>query len=424
LKQTRLAGVLYLENNLSPHVFNPARIAVLQLLASQAAISLENTRLYRDLEEREAKIRRLVDANIVGIFIWNLAGEIIEANEAFLQMIGYSREDLLSGGLRWTDLTPRNWRDRDERAIAELQATGILQPIEKEYSRKGGDRVPVLIGAAFFEGSENEGVAFVLDLSERKRSEEELRRRETDLRKAQAELAYVTRVTTMGELAASIAHEVSQPIAAVITNGGSCLRWLAQMEEDSENLDEARKALQRIIRDGKRAGDVIARLRTLFKKAETPKEPLDLNEAIREVVDMTRSEMDKRGVRLRLDLAIELPPIVGDRVQLQQVMVNLILNAMEAMSIPEVQSRDLVIGTGVRAEAEILVTVRDSGPGLQPERMEQVFAPFHTTKPGGLGMGLSISRSIVENHAGRLWVNPNHGPGATFQFTIPVQQIA
>ncbi|HEX4166723.1 MAG TPA: AAA family ATPase, partial [Bryobacteraceae bacterium] len=412
LKQTRLAGVLYLENNLSPHVFNPARIAVLQLLASQAAISLENTRLYRDLEEREAKIRRLVDANIVGIFIWNLAGEIIEANEAFLQMIGYSREDLLSGGLRWTDLTPGKWRDRDERAIAELQATGILQPIEKEYSRKGGDRVPVLIGAAFFEGSENEGVAFVLDLSERKRSEEELRRRETDLRKAQAELAYVTRVTTMGELAASIAHEVSQPIAGVITNGDSCLRWLAQMEQDSENLDEARKALQRIIRDGKRAGDVIARLRTLFKKAETPKEPLDLNEAIREVVDMTRSEMDKRGVRLRLDLAIELPPIVGDRVQLQQVMVNLILNAMEAMSIPEVQSRELVIGTGVRAEAEILVTVRDSGPGLQPERMEQVFAPFHTTKPGGLGMGLSISRSIVENHAGRLWVNPNHGPGA------------
>jgi PAS domain S-box-containing protein len=405
-------------------VFNPARIAVLQLLASQAAISLENTRLYRDLEEREAKIRRLVEANIVGIVIWNLAGEIIEANEAFLRMVGYSREDLLSGGLRWTDLTPENWRDRDERAIAELRATGSVQPFEKEYFRKGGDRVPVLIGAAFFEGSENEGVAFVLDLSERKRSEKELQRREKDLRKAQAELAYVSRVTTMGELAASIAHEVSQPIAAVITNGGSCLRWLAQMEEDSENLDEARKALQRIIRDGKRAGDVIARIRTLFKKAETPKESLDLNEAIREVVDMTRSEMDKRRVRLRLDLAIERPPILGDRVQLQQVMVNLILNAIEAMSSAEVHSRELVISTTIRAEAEILVTVRDSGTGLQPGRMEQVFEPFQTTKPGGLGMGLSISRSIVENHGGRLWASPNDGPGATFQFTIPVQPIA
>lgn len=421
LKQTRLAGVLYLENNLSPHVFNHARIAVLQILASQAAVSLENTRLYRDLGEREAKIRRLVDANIVGILIWNLAGEIIEANEAFLQMVGYSREDLLSGGLRWTDLTPGNWRDRDERAIAELQATGTFQPFEKEYFRKGGDSLPVLIGGAFFEGSKNEGVAFVLDLTERKRTEEELRRRETDLRKAQTELAYVTRVTTMGELAASIAHEVSQPIAGVITNSNSCLRWLAQMEQDSENLDEARNALQRIIRDGKRAGDVIARIRTLFKKAETPKEPLDLNEAIREVVDLTRSEMDKRRVRLRLDLATELPPILGDRVQLQQVMVNLIINAMEAMSIPEVYSRELVIGTGIRADTEILVTVRDSGPGLEPEKMEQVFAPFHTTKPGGLGMGLSISRSIVENHAGRLWASANDGPGATFQFTVPIQ---
>jgi C4-dicarboxylate-specific signal transduction histidine kinase len=261
-------------------------------------------------------------------------------------------------------------------------------------------------------------------LTERKRTEEELRRREMDLRKAQAELAYVTRVTTMGELTASIAHEVTQPIAGVLTNSSSCLRWLAQMEQDSENLDEARKALQRIMRDGKRAGDVIARIRTLFKKTETLKEPLDLNEAIREVVDMTRSEMDKRRVRLRLDLAIELPPILGDRVQLQQVMVNLILNAMEAMSIPEVHSRELAIGTDVRAEVEILVTVRDSGPGLQPERMEQVFAPFHTTKQGGLGMGLSISRSIVENLGGRLWATLNDGPGATFQFTIPVQHIA
>ena len=139
---------------------------------------------------------------------------------------------------------------------------------------------------------------------------------------------------------------------------------------------------------------------------------------------MTRSEMDKRRVRLRLDLAIERPPILGDRVQLQQVMVNLILNAIEAMSSAEVHSRELVISTTIRAEAEILVTVRDSGTGLQPGRMEQVFEPFQTTKPGGLGMGLSISRSIVENHGGRLWASPNDGPGATFQFTIPVQPIA
>jgi PAS domain S-box-containing protein len=175
INQAKLIGVLYLENNLTPHVFTRARIAVLKVLASQAAISLENTRLYRDLEEREAKIRRLVDANIMGIVLWKPEGEIIEANEAFLNMVQYSREELVTGRLRWTDLTPAEWRDRDEQAISEAKATGTIQPFEKEYFRKNGSRVPVLIGAAIFEGSGNEGVAFVLDLSEQKRAEEEVK---------------------------------------------------------------------------------------------------------------------------------------------------------------------------------------------------------------------------------------------------------
>jgi PAS domain S-box-containing protein len=157
INQAKLIGLLYLENNLTPHVFTSTRIAVLKLLASQAAISLENTRLYRALEEREAKIRPLFDANIIGIYIWNLQGEIIEANEALLQMLKYSREDLVSGRMRWTDLTPADWRDRDERALAELNATGTLQPYGKEYFRKDGSRVPVMIGCAFFEGSRSEG---------------------------------------------------------------------------------------------------------------------------------------------------------------------------------------------------------------------------------------------------------------------------
>jgi PAS domain S-box-containing protein len=175
INQAKLIGVLYLENNLTPHVFTRARIAVLKVLASQAAISLENTRLYRDLEEREAKIRRLVDANIMGIVLWKPEGEIIEANEAFLNMVQYSREDLVTGRVRWTDLTPAEWRDRDERAMSEAKATGTIQPFEKEYFRKNGSRVPVLIGAAIFEGSGNEGVAFVLDLSEQKCAEAEVR---------------------------------------------------------------------------------------------------------------------------------------------------------------------------------------------------------------------------------------------------------
>jgi PAS domain S-box-containing protein len=175
IRRSKLIGILYLENNLTPHVFTPDRVTVLKVLASQAAISLENSRLYRDLEDREGKIRRLVDANILGIFIANLDGLIVEANEAFLRMVQYSRDDLVSRRVRWTDLTPAEWRERDERAVTEAKATGAAQPYEKEYFRKDGSRVPVLIGGALFQGGGNEGVLFVLDLSEQKRAEAEIR---------------------------------------------------------------------------------------------------------------------------------------------------------------------------------------------------------------------------------------------------------
>jgi PAS domain S-box-containing protein len=303
INQTKLIGVLYLENNLAPHVFTPTRIAVLKLLASQAAISLENTRLYRDLEEREAKIRRLVDANIMGVIIWNFEGQIIEANEAFLNMVGFNREDLVSGRLSWKDLTPTEWRDLNERAVAELKATGTLQPYEKEYFRKDGSRVPVLVGGAIFEGCGNEGVAFVLDLSEQKRAEDERKRAEEAVQKAQVELAHVTRVAGLGELTASIAHEINQPLAAVVTNANASLRWLSR---DPPNFAEAGEAIHRIIRDGNRAGDVISRIRTLFKKGSTTKERLDINQAIKEVIilaqrNLLRSPVNRRKTRARIE---------------------------------------------------------------------------------------------------------------------------
>src|SRR6478735_8771735 len=185
INRAKLIGVLYLENNLTPHVFTSTRIAALKVLASQAAISLENTRLYGDLEEREAKIRRLVNANIIGICIWNVEGWIIEANEAFLRIVGYHREDLLSGRVSWREVTPDKWRAADEQALAELAATGVCEPFEKEYFRKDGSRVPVLVGAALSEGGRDEGVAFALDLTERKRAEEKLRRSEAYLAEAQ-----------------------------------------------------------------------------------------------------------------------------------------------------------------------------------------------------------------------------------------------
>jgi PAS domain S-box-containing protein len=241
VKQSKLIGVLYLENNLASHVFTPARFSVLELLGSQAAISLENARLYTDLREREARIRRLVDSNIIGIVIWDFEGRIIETNQAFLDIVGYAREDLAS--LRWTELTPAEWLDVDDQAFAELKATGTVQPKEKEYFRKDGSRVPVLVARAIFEWNRDEGVAFVLDLTERKHVE-------GALRDAQANLAHVVRVTTLGELAASIAHEVNQPLAGVLANAEACLLWL-----DRETPQPGRGApLRRVDHPGRQSG--------------------------------------------------------------------------------------------------------------------------------------------------------------------------
>jgi PAS domain S-box-containing protein len=420
--QAKLVGVLYLENNLTPRVFAPARIAVLKLLASQAAISLENTRLYRDLAEREAKIRRLVDSNIIGIFIWEFEGRILEANDAFLRIVGYDREDLVSDRMRWTDLTPPERLDRHERWwTRELRMTGSLRPFENDYFRKDGSRVPVLVGAASFEEGGNQGVAFVLDLTERKQAEAEAGESERRYRELQIELAHANRVATMGQLTASIAHEVKQPITAAAANAETALLWLARRPPD---LPEAQQALDRIVKDANRAGDVLERIRALVKKAPSQKDNLEINQAILEVIALTRGEVERTGVALQTQLADDLPLVRGDRVQLQQVILNLILNAVEAMSAAGEGARELLISSGSAEPDGVLVAVRDSGPGLAPANIEHLFEAFYTTKPGGLGMGLSICRSIIEAHGGRLSAAANVPTGAVFQFTIPAQSTS
>jgi PAS domain S-box-containing protein len=632
------------------------------VLASQAAISLENSRLYRDVADREGKIRRLVDANIIGIFIADREGRIIEANDAFLRILGYDREDLVSGRVHWTELSPPEWRERDMLTQAELNSTGIVQSFEKEYFRKDGSRVPVLVGAALFkEGGDR--LAFVLDLTERKRAEDRLRRSEawlsqaqrlsrsgnwvyspitklyvywsdesyriwgfdplqglpsredmwrrihpddrdrvretvqeavrqktdfttefrillpdgtvkylegtshhlfssegalleamtstvdvtqrkrteqalraseakfraaidgiaglvaimapsgelesvnsplteyfgrtveelknwgtsdavhpedlprvlesyetslaagtpfhhelrlrrfdgeyrwfenrgapirdesgritrwycllTDvedraqalarLQQMQSDFAHMNRVSMMGELAASLSHEIAQPIASARNNARAAQNFLKMQPPD---LDEVREALSCVVGDADRAGEIIDRIREQIKKAPPRKECFDLNVAINEVIVLARSVTLRNGVSVQTRLAEGLVSVLGDRVQLQQVLLNLILNAAEAMGSMEEGARELLISTE-EGRAGAVVAVRDSGPGIDPEHLDRVFDAFYTTKPRGTGMGLSICRSIIRAHGGKLWAEANEPRGAVFQFTLP-----
>jgi PAS domain S-box-containing protein len=417
VKQAKLIGVLYLENNLASHVFTAARISVLELLASQAAISLENARLYNDLQEREARIRRLVDSNIIGIMIWDFQGRIIEANEALLDMLGYSREDLISGRMRWAELTPAEWVPADQDALAQVSATGSCKPIEKEYFRKDGSRLPILIAAALFEWKRDEGVAFIIDLTDRKRAEEKLRASEQRFLEAQMELAHVNRVTTTGQLAASIAHEVNQPLAAVIANAEASLRWLAR---ETPDLHAARRSVEWIIEDGNRASEVVRRVRALANKTSIEKLSLDINDVVRETISLVQRELISHRVSLRTELAPSLPAILGDRVQLQQLMINLVMNGIEAMQSVTNRPLELVIRSRQDDTQQVLVSVTDCGVGISTENADRLFNAFFTTKSGGMGMGLSICSSIMEAHGGRLWATANVPHGATFQFTLPV----
>jgi len=668
VNQGKLNGIIYLENNLSTHVFTSDRITVLKVLASQAAISLENMRLYRDLENREKKIRRLVDANILGITIWNAEGTIVASNEAFLRMVQYDREDVPSGRVRWRDMTPPEWRERTERALTKVMQTGTVQPFESEMFRKDGTRVPVLLAGALFEEGGNEGVGFALDLSEQKRVEEALRRSESYLAQAQqlahigswaweipsrnalyiseewyrisgfdskegmptwerrlqrihpedralwqatidraiaeksdyevefrilpphsavkyihsvgqpvldssgellefvgvamdvterkhadeslrsteaylveaqrlthtgswaldgttrearywseemfrifgfdpqqgfperdrwlqrihpedrdkvrrqasnrmfvqkvdsdieyrivlpdgtvkhihglahpvlgpneelievvgtvvditerkhaeeardrlrqleADLAHINRVSTMGELTASLAHEIKQPIGAAVTNAEACLRLLDRKQPD---LPEVREAALEMVKDARRAADIIDRVRLLYQKGSPRLEIVDINELVKEMVKLLHNEATRHSVVIRADLPEGLPAVMADRVQLQQALMNLMLNGIEAMRYT---GTELHIKSQLAEDGQVLISVTDAGVGLPTEKTDQIFNAFFTTKPHGTGLGLAITRSIVESHGGRIWATANSGPGTTFRFTLP-----
>ena len=274
----------------------------------------------------------------------------------------------------------------------------------------------MLVGSAAFGGRRDEGVAFVVDLTERKRAESQARETERRYRAVQLELEHANRVATVGQLSASIAHEVNQPLSGVITNAETGLLWL---KIEPPELQEALGAFNRVVRDGRRASEIVNRIRALVKKEPTRIDRFAINEAILEVIALTHGETTKNGVTVRTRLAERLPLVEGDRVQLQQVVLNLIINAVEAMTGVSEGSRELSISTEEAKSEGVLVSVADTGPGLTAAKLERLFEAFHTTKPGGLGMGLVICRSIIEALGGRLWATANAPRGAIFQFTMP-----
>jgi PAS domain S-box-containing protein len=424
----KAVGTIWAIAHSNRHKFDAEDLRLLESMgrfasaAYQATESVEELKLEIAARERaetalreranvlECKIRRLVDSNIVGIFIWAKDGRTIDANEAYLRIIGYDRGDLIAGRLNWRELTPPEWHEADNNRVAQLEATGTAQPYEKEYFRKDGTRVPVLIGAAAFEGSSAEGVGFVLDLTDRKRAERAYAQ-------VQMELAHANRVATMGQLSASIAHEISQPIGAVLSYANAASHWL---DAQPPNLEEVRRDLGLVTESGVLASEVIDRIRALVKKAPPRKDRLEINEAILEVIALIRNAMANNGISVRTQLAEILPAIQGDRVQMQQVILNLLINAIEAMSGMSEGPRELLISTRDIETDGVLVAVRDSGPGIAPESVDRLFESFYTTKPTGLGMGLSICRSIIEAHQGRLWASANTPRGTVFQFTLPL----
>jgi PAS domain S-box-containing protein len=538
IRQARLIGVLYLENNLASHVFTPARISVLELLASQAAISLENAGLYADLRASEERWRNLFENVPVGVTLTGPDGRYIAANQTFLEMTGYSEAELRH--LSPVDLTHEDDRP-DAVAILAARAAGkpYRQHVEKRYRCKDGSVIwvdgsafvaPVVAGPPVF-------AAAVIDITDRKRAEQNLQRSEASLaraqqishtgswrwnvgtgavssseeffhifgfdpattslshtrvmgrihpddrpafeqvvdqaardrsrfqheyrvalpdgsvkylqsvgqpdstdsgdlefvgsvidvterkgaeealRNAQAELARVARLTTMGELVASITHEINQPLAAVMTSGNAGLRWL---NRDTPDLDRARDALSRIVQDTRRAGDVMRSVRALVKKSGPQLTELDIRDTIKEVLALTRGELQRHGIVLRTDLAGGDRPVLGDRVQLQQVLLNLIMNSIQALGAVSDGRRELTVSAAFAEPDRVLVAVEDTGPGLDPAIAQRIFEPFFTTRSDGLGMGLSICRSIVEAHGGQLWVSPHAPHGTALHFTIPL----
>jgi PAS domain S-box-containing protein len=365
------------------------------------------------LRRSDAYLAEAQKLSLTGSFGWKVSSGGLFWSEESFRIFGYDRTTKPS-----LELVIQRTHPDDIARVRQLieQASRGKKDWELEHRLLMPDgsvkSVHVVARAARDESGSVEFLGAIMDVSAARQAAQELR-------EAQAELAHITRVTTLGELTASIAHEVNQPIAAVVTNAAAGLGWL---KAEPPNLDEVRATLGYIAKDAQRAGDVMHRIRALARKAPLRMARFDVNEAVLDVIALTRTELVRHGVSLQTQLATGLPLIEGDRIQLQQVILNLILNAVEAMSGIDNGVREVRISTGREVSNAVLITVRDFGPGLDPQSVDHLFKAFYTTKPGGLGMGLAICRSIIQAHGGRLWATANEPRGAVFQFTLLLEQ--
>ena len=383
---------------------------IIEQITNLAGVAIQR-KLHEDrLRDSEEQWRAVFQNNPTMYFVIDAKGTFVSVNPSGAEKLGYTVDELV--GRSVLDVFFEADREAVQRHVgACFEQLGQALSWELRKVRKDGTILHVRETARAMRRSGRDPVILVVceDITERKRAEEALRR-------AQAELAHVTRVTTLGELAASIAHEVNQPLAAIVADANACLNWLAVTQPD---LERVREALAAIITDGHRAGDVIQRIRQLATKSEPRKERLDVNVIVRDAVALVRAEVSRYDIALALDLAVALPAIVGDRVQLLQVMLNVVMNAVEAMAPVAGRPRALIIRSERHDDDGVRVAVHDTGIGISARDLDRVFDAFFTTKPGGMGMGLSISRSIVEAHGGRLWVTPREPHGAIFQLVLP-----
>lgn len=393
---------------LQPHVFEArlVKCAEREVLAAVRDITAQR-RAEQATRESESRFRRLFEANIIGMIFAETRKWITDVNDEFLKITGYSRSDL---PLDWRKLTPPEFAHLDELALLKLRDTAVAEPWEKEYFRKDGTRVPILVGVAMLQSNSEECVAFVLDLTDRKAAEEKIR----DL---DSKLQHIWRVSTMGQLTAGVAHELHQPLTAIANYANGCVH---RLQKGTVNKDELIELMKVIAGHAIRAGGVLKRIRGFLQRREPIRKKVDINFIINETIQLVLPDNRRHQVQISFEPNPELPLVLADNIQITQVLMNLLLNAIEAMS-KQATPRKIQIAVERSGEQFVEVSVTDTGPGISLKNRDTIFQEFYSTKEHGLGMGLSISRTMIESHEGRLWLDEQNEISNTFRFTLPVE---